>query len=107
MPTTIVPTHSVSDHGFESVFHFLLEPVALENVDDAQIDQYSISLHLALNIPLTERWEGGGRGEGESEGGWERERGDIHDSSSIKHHACDRHRQYSGDIEGSSSRPYQ
>ena len=34
------------------MFQFLLEPVALQDVDDAQVEHYPVAMNTTLDVPL-------------------------------------------------------
>ena len=45
-------THPISDKRFHRVLDLLLEPIALQDVDDAHVDDDEVAVHVPLDVAL-------------------------------------------------------
>ena len=53
-------TYPICDDRFHGVLKLLLESVALENVNDAHVDQHTVFFETTLNVPFTVSMRDGG-----------------------------------------------
>ncbi len=62
IPSTLSPcaiTHRISYDRLEPMLQFLLEPIALQDINDSQVEHDSVTMDTTLNVPFPvgrEKW---------------------------------------------------